>query len=268
MPADQNYLLARWTLVQGMYPEFFWQALQCLEKYYKAGLLVNEFGTGEFGHSLVRLHEKHDEVFADLAFREFRKPENLREDLWTDESVPDFLARIERQGAPESRYGIVSWARRTDDLFKLDLTVQNLRKLTIGLDWIVGDDWPPTKRAERHVGKSYREAWRDEYDLDVRGEIERLESPIEPLGKTWADIIHFWNFAFSRDADDLERPPPRHLAPVIGPIRNAFLYLCYEELTRKEREPDPVTVEGVRWLLDGRRMKLSRNDRDLLLRLV
>lgn len=39
--ADQTYVVARWCFLNGLYLDFYWNALHALEKYLKAVLLVN-----------------------------------------------------------------------------------------------------------------------------------------------------------------------------------------------------------------------------------
>jgi hypothetical protein len=41
VPADRNYFLARFTRINGIPEEFWWQSLQAIEKYLKAGLVLN-----------------------------------------------------------------------------------------------------------------------------------------------------------------------------------------------------------------------------------
>lgn len=76
-PADDNYILARWMLINGFYPEYFWQAAQAIEKYLKAGVLLNERSTKTHGHDLIKLNIDHAEIFGSLMPIDFIKPTNL-----------------------------------------------------------------------------------------------------------------------------------------------------------------------------------------------
>ena len=51
-PADQNYFLARFSKFTDLGNEFWWQALQAVEKYLKAGLVLNKVSVKSFNHSL------------------------------------------------------------------------------------------------------------------------------------------------------------------------------------------------------------------------
>lgn len=52
--ADQDYISARLSYKNGLYPQFHWQSLQALEKYFKAILLYNRIKATDIGHDLEK----------------------------------------------------------------------------------------------------------------------------------------------------------------------------------------------------------------------
>ena len=66
-PSDRNYFLARFSKTYGIYEEFWWQALQTIEKLFKAGLILNGVSVKNgYSHDIKKLWQKHKEVFEDL----------------------------------------------------------------------------------------------------------------------------------------------------------------------------------------------------------
>jgi hypothetical protein len=55
--ADDNYTLARWCFQQKLNVDFFWLAVHCLEKYFKAALLMNGHSSQGYNHRIVDLYE-------------------------------------------------------------------------------------------------------------------------------------------------------------------------------------------------------------------
>jgi len=123
-PSDRNYFFARFAKAYGINEEFWWQALQIIEKLFKAGLVLNGVSVKKgYKHDIENLWCKHKEVFGDLAVTDLRKPEKLSERFWTDCPLENFIARVNQMGNPDSRYGLLSYCNRTDDLFKFDQLV-------------------------------------------------------------------------------------------------------------------------------------------------
>lgn len=140
-PADSNYFIARLTRIFGLHEEFYWQSMQCIEKYLKASLITNDIDTRKIRHRISEAFDIHRNNFGALAISDFIKPADLKEQHWRAETPERFVNRIEQYGHPDTRYGLVSWSNEPSDLFKLDQLVFSIRRLTIGLDWIVGQDW-------------------------------------------------------------------------------------------------------------------------------
>lgn len=55
--ADQDYIAARLSYRHGLYSQFYWQALQALEKYLKAILLYNRIKANDINHNLCKAIE-------------------------------------------------------------------------------------------------------------------------------------------------------------------------------------------------------------------
>ena len=193
-------------------------------------------------------------TFGDLAAQRFERPDGMNPDLWRDASVEGFIEGVSHMGSPDGRYGLASWWRRPDDLFKVDQLCWALRRLTIGLDWVVGEDFRPGAALEPHRGRRYREALRDDPSLTPRGTIEKLDAPLAELGTDRGDLLHAWNFAFRRCPADVFKPAPQLAAPRIGPAENSYLSLFWEALTDRDENGDlkpldPLFAEGMEWLV-------------------
>lgn len=248
-PADHNYYLARWTRINGLSEEFFWQCQQAIEKYLKASLIINDVPTKRQKHNLALLYDSHVDTFGSLALQRFEKPDRLPCRRWREESVRAFIQRINSCGAPESRYGLVSWYSSSDDLFKLDQLAFSLRRLSIGLDWIVGNDWEAPAHLLEWKGQPFRTALEQRTDIQIRSPIEMPDTPSNVAGDKVSDTLYSWNFALARSDSDLERPAPTMVSPIFGPMRNSYLYLLWEYLRSPSSQDDPYVNEGVRWLI-------------------
>jgi hypothetical protein len=237
-PADNNYLLARFCRIYGVYDDFWWQAAQALEKYLKAGIVLNGHSSIEFRHDLVALYSKHRDVFKDSAFLEFSKPDNLADSHWRLEPVEKFISKVSRIGDPDSRYGQVSRFEKVDDLFKLDQIVHELRRRTIGLDWIIGADFS-VPEYEHLVGLRYSDAIAQDSSFHPR-DLKINDFPLNIAGDKVSDIIYSWNFSLARDSSDLSKAAPRTVIPSIS-MKNSYLFLIYEDLKSM-----PAVTEDVR----------------------
>lgn len=254
LPADQNYFLARFTRIYGFAGEFWWQSLQAIEKYLKAGLLLNGVSVKKSkGHEIFALWEEHSSIFGELAVTSFVKPALLHDDFWRPQTVGDFIHDVETQGQPDSRYGLVSHREQMDDLFKLDQLVFELRRRTIGLDWIVGRDWPENE-LEEYKDRTYRDVILEKPDYQVRPIIPP-KATLNVGGDDITDLFHSWNFAFSRGPEDLSRKPTANLIPMLS-TTNAHPFQLIEALNLQKMIGPPVN-ERIQWLLDS--IKLPRS---------
>lgn len=246
-PADNNYFLARFCRIYGLYDEFWWQSAQALEKYLKAGIVLNGHSSRRYRHNLVSLYDKHKEVYGGLAFLSFYKPAKLIDDLWRQESVESFISRVNLMGDPDSRYGLISRFERTDDLFKFDQITFELRRRTVGLDWIVGEDFPAPDSAHE-IGSTYADAIKSDSNFQPR-DFKINEFNLTMAGDNLSDVLHSWNFSMQRNDHDLAKPSPRTVTPLVS-AKNSELFLIYEELTSMPSKTNEVR-DKVNWMLES-----------------
>lgn len=250
-PSDRNYFFARFSKINGINEEFWWQALQTIEKLLKAGLALNGVSVRSgYSHDIIKLWKTHKEVFGDLAVINLVKPNRLDETLWSNHSLEHFITRVNRMGHPDSRYGLLSYSNQNDDLFKFDQLAFELRRRTIGLDWIVGDDFPDDRLIEFY-GSPYRNVIMQRSELQIRS----MKSPtglIAVAGESREDIIHAWNFSYFRSEADLSLRAPSTVAPRISGFRNSYLYLLWESV--KDAEVTDSAREKIEWLLGNVRL--------------
>lgn len=136
-PADNDYIIARICLLNNMHREFYWNCLQSIEKYCKAIILLNGYSIKEYGHDISILFEKASCVSGNLMIDGFDDIEIHGECIFFSDTKT-FVDRVHNLGHPDTRYAQKSWSYIVNDIFMLDKLVFCLRRLTIGLDWIVG----------------------------------------------------------------------------------------------------------------------------------
>lgn len=248
-PADKNYFIARWAIINGFYEEFFWQASQAIEKYLKAGLVLNDIPAIEYGHNLSKLLDKHISVFDKLSLDKLTKPELLADEYWVDEKIDRYISRIQKYGHVNSRYGMISWFQFGGDVFKLDQMVFNLRRLTIGLDWIVGDDWKVEGLLNSYIGQKYQKTLNEEPLLQIRPWAAIRDTSTSVVGPRLNDTMFAWNFSLCRNNNDIEKPAPDTIFSLIGSMRNSYIYSLKESLASKDAKENTNLVGGVHWLV-------------------
>jgi hypothetical protein len=139
--ADDNYTLARWCFQQKLNVDFFWLAVHCLEKYFKAVLLMNDRSSKGFGHDIGSLYDAVYPIAPELIIDQFVRPANMPATMWRDESIVEFIRRLHQDGQADNRYLLFGYGRRAEDLFKLDQVVFSARRLAQTLEVpFVGDD--------------------------------------------------------------------------------------------------------------------------------
>ncbi|MER8847479.1 hypothetical protein [Mesorhizobium australicum] len=138
--ADQTYVVARWCFLNGLYLDFYWNALHALEKYLKAVLLINgqsakvaADGTA-YSHDLEKLFAAVQLIASDLLPATLTRPADLQIQHWRDESVDNFLKRLNDLGRAENRYNIFGFSQQPEDLHKLDMVIFSVRQLCVPLD--------------------------------------------------------------------------------------------------------------------------------------
>jgi len=247
-PADRNYLLARFARIYGMNEEFWWQSLQAIEKYLKAGLVLNNISVKKgFGHNIKKLWEKHLDSFDDCAVKTLSKPKSLADDRWNDTPLHDFILQINQMGHPGSRYGLISYSNNKDDLFKLDQLAFELRRRTIGLEWVAGKDWEDEKLSEFY-GQTYQTVIQQKPSYQIRG-VTIPKGNFETVGANLEDLYYAWNLAFVRDLKDIEKQAPVTVAPQIPGFGNSYLSLLFDKA--KEKDLTTTDSEYIEWLLSN-----------------
>lgn len=253
-PSDRNYFFARFAKTYGINEEFWWQAQQTIEKLLKAGLVLNGVSVNRgYSHDIEKLWNKHKDVFGDLAVTNLRRPDRLHERFWTDRSLENFITRVNQMGHPDSRYGLLSYSNKNDDLFKFDQLAFELRRRTIGLDWIVGDDFPDDGLTEFY-GQPYRNVIAQRPEHQIRS-MNTPKGSINVIGEDLEDVIYSWNFPYFRNDADLERQAPPTVAPAMAGFGNSYLYLLWNKL--KDMELTTLAREQVEWLLGS--IQISRD---------
>lgn len=247
-PADQNYFFARFARIHGLEREFWWQALQTIEKLLKASLILNEVSVKVgFGHNVEKLWRRNKETLGDLALDKFTKPDQLERKYWRGSSIDHFVERVHRMGHPDSRYGLLSYAGKVDDLFLFDQLSFELRRRTIGVDWIVGADFPCSD-FEDFNGQPFRNVLTECPKKQIRP-MEVPRGDISVTGDKLEDVVHSWNFSYTRADGDLERPAPPPAVPQFPVFSNSYLYLIWKEINLNGVTDG--TKAKVEWLLDS-----------------
>lgn len=248
-PADGNYFLARFCFMHGLYQEFFWQALQALEKYLKAGLILNG-GNAKQGHNISGLYEEHKRVFGDLAVIELKMPAQFNPRLWQESSAECFLKVIGEYGQPDGRYGLTGYQVSSDLIHKLDFMCVELRKRVVGLDWTIREGlWKLDETERQHIGETFR-------SLLSRG-IFPFSKQVKPSScldelviSSLADVLHRWNFQLYRTEEDLELRAPNQFRSTFGPNRNPHTLLFLSVLKSGEASSRKYIKEWAQWMCE------------------
>ena len=252
VPADTNYLLSRWMLANEFSPDDWWQAAQAIEKYLKGGLVANNKRAIESrkgnGHDLVRLYERHAEVFDGLPNLILTQPPDWGSDYWYDDTVETFLARVQRNGDPNVRYGLLSWDHRRCDYSKLDQLVYFLRRRTGPLTCELTEDWQLAPNWQALKGDTIWAALEKEPQYSPYGPIEKLNEPLPFPGHSRGDILHLRNHAFRRADDDLAHAAPGYMGLTLGAAKNSLFSQWMPHL--KAPTLKPILGLGLRWVLD------------------
>lgn len=262
--ADQNYALARWARIVGLAREFFIQAHQAVEKYLKAALVLNDVSVRAYQHDIVGLFEEHTRVFGDLAVVRLEKPELLNPELWLMSDAREFINHLEVDGNPNSRYRLTSYAARRSDLFTLDELVRRVRRLTVGLNWRVGQDWTTDNDVAESEGQTFRETLTRHPRFQPRGSIVPLPMADNESSYSLSRSFLTGNVAFVEELPPEYHMIPGTVAPRLGPMENSYLYLVAEALRSGEASQD--VHDGTIWIVDN--IYLPTSTRDELRRLA
>jgi hypothetical protein len=134
--ADENYLLARWSFLNRLYGQFYWNALHAIEKYLKASLCLNGRPVGNYKHDILQMYGDALSYSSDLLPAVIVPPTEIRSDNFRPCTAMDFVESIGLRGDSNNRYAYWGYGQRPDDLFKLDALVFSLRRITVDLDHV------------------------------------------------------------------------------------------------------------------------------------
>jgi hypothetical protein len=132
-PADRTYGISRWCFHNGLYHDFFWNALHATEKYLKAALLMNNKKANAQGHDIIKLHREFKPVAGCLMPDQLQMPVGLDSDYWFAESIEDYIMRLSRFGSPDNRYAMIGYSVHAYDLLKFDNLIFTIRRLVCDL---------------------------------------------------------------------------------------------------------------------------------------
>lgn len=260
-PADHNYIHARFCRIGGLHKEFAWQCLQALEKYFKAGLVLNGVPVMGYNHSLPKLLAKHRDTYGALAIRDPVRPGNLNESLWRQRSLDDLIEWINYFGDPESRYGLRSYINDPSDLFLLDEVVFELRRRIGRLESVIGTDiYANGEDAVEELELSRGMAFRQLIVAYPEFQLFRMNIPaveFSDVGNQLADALYSWNFRWARNAEDLTRRAPRTVSAQIGGFGNSLLVSLEHAIQRPDptRERSEAIHRNMNWIFDHIPMK-------------
>ena len=125
--ADENYILARHAFFMGFYNDFFWLSLHSIEKYLKAVLLINGHSSKNYGHDIVKLYNTVKDKITCINIDGFTNPLPETDMYWRDESIENFLTRLNEYGSADNRYMLYGYNQQQTDIFKADHLVWQIR---------------------------------------------------------------------------------------------------------------------------------------------
>lgn len=137
--ADSSYTIARWTYLNRMYLDFYWNSVHALEKYFKAALLLNGKSSIQddegnyFSHDIRKLLTAVEHLHPFGSGSPIIRPDKCSIH-WTDETLGEFISRLYDMGEPNNRYNMYGFFQRPEDLVKLDAVVFKARNIAQYLD--------------------------------------------------------------------------------------------------------------------------------------
>lgn len=255
-PADYNYIYARFCRIVGLHKEFSWQCLQALEKYFKAGLILNDVPANGFGHDLPKLLAKHRDVYGEFAIIDPVRPAKLKEELWKPRTLDDLVEWIHYFGHPDSRYGLRSYINKPSDLFLLDEFVFELRRRIGRLNSVIGNDIYANDEAVDDVLEQCRgQKFSHLITAYPKFQLFKMKVPeikLADVGERMEDALYAWNFPWARNDEDLERPAPKTVSAQFGGMGNSMLYMLQEAIKKANpsQERSAMIHRKMEWLFD------------------
>lgn len=131
-PADEDYLVARWSYRMGLFHQYYWAAAQALEKHLKATLLASGRSSIGFGHDLQRLYEAVATLDTQgIIPQTIDMPDTtgMGKEMWDKLETRTFIAYLSSYGDPDNRYGIIGRRVIAPDIHVLDALCHALRSM-------------------------------------------------------------------------------------------------------------------------------------------
>lgn len=119
--ADHDYIVARLCYRYNLAGNFYWQALQSIEKYLKAILLFEREDTRKHNHNIVQSFEEVKKLSYNFDFTKIESMSNKY-----SVNMDEFIAQIYHYG--NNRYFEKSYSLYGEQLSKLDCAVWMLRR--------------------------------------------------------------------------------------------------------------------------------------------
>ncbi len=132
--ADDNYIVARWSHDNGLFTDFFWNAVHGLEKYMKAVLLANDRSVAIFSHGLIPLYNEIEKLAPALLPANLLRPTNLNIYHWVNLTPREFLEKLDSNGNADNRYLTYGYVQHAWYIHMLDRMVWTIRRLAVPLD--------------------------------------------------------------------------------------------------------------------------------------
>jgi hypothetical protein len=195
--ADDNYVAARWCFYAELDVDFFWLAVQCVEKYLKATLLLNEQPAKTYGHDIEKLYRAVLARFPELLPTLLTVPKGLPKRIFSlgDERTEEFIKRLHLYGQPDNRYLFVGYIRRGSDILKLDQLVFAVRRLCQPLESHFLGEEPsdssklPHETVRQLIAKG---------DASLRNLHSNLDKVLDgDRGELLRRVLLNWNFSFA-----------------------------------------------------------------------
>jgi len=144
-PADEDYLIARISAINGFWNHFCWCAQQSLEKYLKCYLALRHVSVRFKKRNTHDLEKLLQRAFSGTSEFEDRPlctpsgfPPKLIDQADFGERVSSFVSRVNKYGHPSQRYREIGYMIEPGDVHKLDDLVRSLRALCFeGRDFVI-----------------------------------------------------------------------------------------------------------------------------------
>lgn len=127
VPAVEDYVVARWAYLNGLTRQYYWSALQAVEKLLKASLISANVGVKNDTHHIDRMSAKLQALGPTPSLLDpFSTIEPHKLIRNTKSNPMDFIAQINQYGAPATRYRLLDVVSYEGDIHRFDETVFRL----------------------------------------------------------------------------------------------------------------------------------------------